>query len=50
MNLFNSTSADRAYLATCLRHSTQIKPDGWTSDTLGTLGNIVTEKKIGGEK
>ena len=34
------TSPNRAYLASCLRHSAQIQPYGWTSDTLGTLGDI----------
>jgi len=28
------TSYNRAYLATCLRHSVQIQPYGWTSETL----------------
>ncbi len=37
-----ATSYNRAYLATCLRHSTQIQPDGWTSDTLGTLDEMLT--------
>jgi len=33
-------SYNRAYLASCLQHSTQIMPYGWTSDTLGTLSEI----------
>ena len=32
-----ATSHNRVYLATCLRHSAQIQPNGWTSDTLKTL-------------
>ena len=30
-------AANRAYLASCLRHFAQIQPDGWTSDTLGSM-------------
>ena len=37
MILSNNTSTNRIDLATCLRHSTQIRPHGWTSDTLGML-------------
>ena len=35
------TSPNRAYLATVLRTFAQIQPNGWTSDTLGTLGEII---------
>ena len=35
-----ATSPNRAYLATCLRHSAQIQPYGWTSETLEPLGEI----------
>jgi len=41
------TAYNRAYLTSCLRHSAQIQPNGWTSDTLGTLSAIADiEKKI----
>ena len=40
------TSPNRAYLATCLRHSAQIQPDGWTSDTLKTLYAIMEEERL----
>ena len=33
-------SPNRAYLASVLRTSAQIQPDGWISDTLGTLSEI----------
>jgi len=36
---------NRAYLAPCLRHFTQIPLRG-TSDTLGTLGDIIYEKAV----
>ena len=29
------------YLASCLRHSAQIQPYGWTSDTLVTLSEML---------
>jgi len=45
MNLFNSTSANRAYLASCPWHSAQIQPDGWTSDTFGPLSEIWHKEK-----
>jgi len=32
-----STSPNRAYLASCLQYFAKIQPYGWTSDTLGTL-------------
>jgi len=35
-----ATSANGAYLASCLRHFAQTQPDGWTSDTLGPLCEI----------
>ena len=35
-----ATSPNRAYLASCLRYSAQIQPNGWTSDTLRTLYDI----------
>jgi len=41
MNLFNSTSANRAYLATVLCTFAQIQPYGWTSHVRWTLGVIV---------
>ena len=31
------TSPNKAYLATVLRTFAQIRPNGWTSDTLGKL-------------
>jgi hypothetical protein len=36
------TSPNRAYLTSCLRHFAQIQPYGWTSDTLGTLCEMLT--------
>ena len=42
-NYLRHTSPNRAYLA--LLHSAQIRPGGWTSDTLGTLYAIgLTER------
>ena len=41
----NTTSLNRAYLATVLRTSAQIQPDGWTSNTLDTLCDIVLIKE-----
>lgn len=35
---------NRAYLVPL--HSAQIQPDGWTSDTLGTLSAIAGREKI----
>jgi len=35
------TAYNRAYLATAIAFA-QIQPDGWTSDTLGTLAIIIT--------
>jgi len=35
-----ATADNRAYLAPCLQHSAQIQPNGWTSDTFGTLYEI----------
>lgn len=32
---------NRVHLASCLRHFAQIQPDGWTSNTLGTLDETV---------
>ena len=38
--ILSATAYNRAYLASCLRHSAQIQPKGWTSNTLGTLGDM----------
>ena len=40
-----SGSDNRVYMASCLRLSTQIQPNGWTSDALGTLSAITPHKK-----
>jgi hypothetical protein len=47
-----NTSPNRAYLASVLRTFAQIQPDGWISDTLGTLGEIIRIEQLvgGGEK
>lgn len=37
---------NRAYLAPCLQHSAQIQPYVWTSDTLGTSGEIVATSDV----
>jgi len=36
----SARSYNRAYLATGLRHFGKIQPNGWASDTLGTLDTI----------
>jgi hypothetical protein len=36
-----TTSPNRAYLASCRRHFAQIFPNGKTSDTLGTLYDMM---------
>jgi hypothetical protein len=43
-----SLSYNRAYLASCLRHSAQIPLRG-TSDTLRTLGEIMEENMNNGD-
>ncbi len=43
----NTTSPNRAYLASCLRHSAQIPLRG-TSDTLGTLSEIGLRRGLKG--
>ena len=53
-NKMQNTSPNRAYLASVLRTFAQIQPDGWTSDTLGTLGekhgqDIITNFAIRGK-
>ena len=40
-----TTSHNRAYLALCHRHSVQIQPYGWTSDTLETLYAIASKRQ-----
>jgi hypothetical protein len=40
-----NTLPNRAYLASVLRTFAQTQPDGWISDTLGTLGKICLPKK-----
>jgi len=40
MKIWYGTAYNRAYLASCLWHFTQIQ-QSWTSDTLGTLGEIL---------
>ena len=40
---FRATSPNKAYLASCLRHSVQIQ-QSWTSDTLGTLSVYLYRK------
>lgn len=45
-----STSPNRAYLAWVLRTFVQIQPDGWTSDTLGTLAKICAKENRAGVK
>ena len=40
-----ATSPNRAYLATCLWHSVQIQPYGWTSETLEPL-SAMQEQEI----
>ena len=39
----NRTAYNKAYRATVLRISAKIPPIGWTSDTLGPLGDIALE-------
>jgi len=40
-----ATADNRAYLASCLRHPTQIQPDEWTSDTLEPLSARVEKNR-----
>ena len=42
-----ATADNRAYRASA-NASAQIQPNGWTSDTLGTLGEIIDETDIWG--
>ena len=44
----STTLPNRAYLTSCLRHSVQIQPDDWTSDTLGTIGRHAARLCPGG--
>jgi hypothetical protein len=44
MFLKPATSYNREYLASCLRHSAQIQPYDWTSDTLKTLDETAAKK------
>jgi len=39
-------SPKRAYLAPCLRHSTEIQPYNWTSDTLKMLSEIGIYERV----
>ena len=47
MTLEFAPSPNGAYLTSCLRHSAQIQPYGWTSDTLGTLSELLLIGKQG---
>ena len=46
MRYHPSPSPNRAYLASCLRHSAKTLPEGRTSDTLKTLFGIMEGARL----